>query len=237
MRLPAQHLRLQTPSELDTSQEDNDTWYAEHAQRDPIRHAPIASSRQYNEYVEEYDLKFQDYHQLRQAMGRVQRCCPYIHFLQTYVYPHYTAILAVRLALAFQRWAHYMCVDLASGYTPPGILGTSRTDATCCIEGGCRGVQDSLRCFARYVSALETGSMEARMQHEHAWYERQAERLSRRVQPLMLRWTHAYKVMLRKLASLRLLTLSPLPSCHSSGSCFGDTAFRQRDQGRDMALL
>ena len=82
--LPAQQLRPQTPSELDTSQEDNDTWYAEHAQRDPIRHAPIASSRQYNEYVEEYDLKFQDYHQLRQAMGRVQRCCSHVPFFQTH---------------------------------------------------------------------------------------------------------------------------------------------------------
>ena len=76
---PAQHPRPQTPSELDTSQEDNDTWYAGHAQRDPIRHAPVASSRQYDEYVEEYDLKFQDYHQLRQAMGRVQRCCLHVH--------------------------------------------------------------------------------------------------------------------------------------------------------------
>ncbi|CAK0764609.1 hypothetical protein CVIRNUC_003175 [Coccomyxa viridis] len=125
--LPAQQLRPQTPSELDTSQEDNDTWYAEHAQRDPIRHAPIASGRQYDEYVEEYDSKFQDYHQLRQAMGRVQR----------------------------------------------------------------------------YVSALETGSMAARTEHERAWYEQQAQRLNRRVQPLMLRWTQAYKVLHEELQSIR----------------------------------
>ena len=40
--------------------------------------------------------------------------------------------------------------------------------------------------------------MEARTEHERTWYEQQAERLSRRVQPLMLRWTQAYKVRLCK---------------------------------------
>ena len=134
--LPAQQLRPQTPSELDTSQEDNDTWYAEHAQRDPIRHAPVASGRQYDEYVEEYDSKFQDYHQLRQAMGRVQRCCSQVHFLWTHDLSALHCYLGCQACSCFLRDSSSSCVrDLASGNPPHNTLGAIRTGSFAALTG------------------------------------------------------------------------------------------------------
>ena len=78
-----------------------------------------------------------------------------------------------------------------------------------------------MQCFARYVSALETGSMAARTEHERAWYEQQAQRLNKRVQPLMLWWTQAYKVMPCKCMPLRLLITLPLHSCHCNRGVLG----------------
>ena len=56
--------------------------------------------------------------------------------------------------------------------------------------------------------------MAARTEHERAWYEQQAQRLNRRVQPLMLRWTQAYKVMPCKCMPLPLLSALPLHSTY-----------------------
>ena len=70
---PLQLSRPQTPSELQTSHEADDTWYAEHSQREPVRHAPVESSKQYARYVEEYDVKHEAYLQIHQAIRRTQR--------------------------------------------------------------------------------------------------------------------------------------------------------------------
>lgn len=70
---PPQLPRPQTPSELQTSHEADDTWYADHLQREPVRHAPIESSEQYYQYVEEYEAKHDDYIQIHQAVSRTRR--------------------------------------------------------------------------------------------------------------------------------------------------------------------
>ena len=49
-------------------------------------------------------------------------------------------------------------------------------------------------CAARYVSAIEAGYHAAKTKHEEDWYNQQADRLGRRVQPLMQHWCSAYKV-------------------------------------------
>ena len=77
--------------------------------------------------------------------------------------------------------------------------------------------------------------MAARTEHERAWYEQQAQRLNKRVQPLMLRWTQAYKVMPCKCMPLPLLLVLPLQSCHCSRGRTGHAAIQtKRDQGNDM---
>ena len=38
-----------------------------------MRHAPVNSSSQYNRYVEEYDVKHEDYMQIHQAIRRTRR--------------------------------------------------------------------------------------------------------------------------------------------------------------------
>ena len=134
--MPAQQLRPQTPSELDTSQEDNDTWYAEHAQRDPIRHAPVASSRQYDEYVEEYDSKFQDYHQLRQAMSRVQRCCSHVHLLRTHAISAVHCYVSCQACNCFLREKYTLCLwDLAFGNPPHNTLCTIIIESFAALTG------------------------------------------------------------------------------------------------------
>ena len=77
--------------------------------------------------------------------------------------------------------------------------------------------------------------MAARTEHERAWYEQQAQRLNRHVQPLMLRWTQAYKVMPCKHMPVLLLTVIPLRSCQISEGLSGRAAMQQRDRGRDVA--
>ena len=47
---------------------------------------------------------------------------------------------------------------------------------------------------ARYVSAIEAGFQAAKTKHEEDWYNQQADRLGKRVQPLMQHWYSAYKV-------------------------------------------
>ena len=47
---------------------------------------------------------------------------------------------------------------------------------------------------ARYVSAIEAGFQAAKTKHEEDWYNQQAERLGKRVQPLMQHWCSAYRV-------------------------------------------
>ena len=78
--------------------------------------------------------------------------------------------------------------------------------------------------------------MAARTEHERAWYEQQAQRLNKRVQPLMLRWTQAYKVMPCKCMPLPLLLLLPLQSCHCTRGRTRHAAVQtKRHRGSDMA--
>ncbi len=53
---------------------------------------------------------------------------------------------------------------------------------------------NSVCCAARYVSVIEAGYQAAKTKHEEDWYNQQADRLGRRVQPLMQHWCSAYKV-------------------------------------------
>lgn len=68
--------RPQTPPELRASQEADNIRWAEHAQRQPIRHARVQSAQHYQEYVAEYEATHEDYMQIHQAISRTERCSP-----------------------------------------------------------------------------------------------------------------------------------------------------------------
>ena len=61
------------PSALASSNCADDSWFAVYETRQPIQHPPVADSRQYKAYCEEYSAKFDVYHKLHQEMSTVTR--------------------------------------------------------------------------------------------------------------------------------------------------------------------
>jgi hypothetical protein len=135
------------PSNLASSRCNNDSWFAAHASRQPISHPAVANNQQFNDYVAEYNAKYEVYHRLHQEMSAVHRfgfcsafCLP--------ARPHGLVcwMVAVACPVMFRSWiwiGNYLAIKPSLGFDSSTSERSLLLQQVCGgSEGGCAHGQD-----------------------------------------------------------------------------------------------
>ena len=204
---PALAPAVAVPSALNSSNAADDSWFAPHEGRPPVRHAPVCGGNAYRAYCAEYAAKLEVYHRLHQEMSSVRRCkqarSSYVAVnrdVSAQRVPHICQFLchngrrrsAWRLlrACSLPVWSSPSNSSHLPSHQLVSVLWSALENSAFILR--LRAVAACMSC--RYVQALKEAALAAPNEAQREEYGAQAARLFGRTRALMQRWSGAFQV-------------------------------------------